>query len=174
MSTGSVVSRANRPPLKRAQSVSSLLKEMLGKPGFGEQINRHQAWLVWDEIVGKQIAARARPLRLRKGVLEIAVDHPVWMQQLQMMKPQILSKIQKKVPAAGITDLYLRKTARPMTPAAPVPTPEKAQPLKDIELNDSELFQIDELVKDISNPELQNELRQFFCLQAKLRKKRRT
>lgn len=169
------MNRAKRPPMKRAQSVSSLLKEMLDKPGFGEQITRHQAWLVWDKIVGKQIAARARPLRLRKGVLEIAVDHPVWMQQLQMMKPQILSKIQNKVPAAGITDLYLRKTTgQASAPASPAATPKKTQPLKNIELNASELAQIDELVKDIADPELQNELRQFFCLQSKVRKKRST
>ena len=166
------MNRTRRPPLKRAQSVSSLLKEMLGKPGFGEQITRHQAWLVWDKIVGKQIATRARPLRLRKGVLEVAVDHPVWMQQLQMMKPQILAKIQDEVPSAGITDLYLRKTAQVTAPAATAPAPDKSQPLEGIELNENEQSRIDELVKDITDPGLQHELRRFFILQSKLSKKR--
>ena len=166
------MTRSKRPPLKRAQSVSSLLKEMLAKPGFGEQITRHQAWLIWDKIVGKQIAARARPLRLRKGVLEIAVDHPVWMQQLQMMKPQILAKIQDKAPSAGINDLYLRRTTQLAPPGPQTSTPEKSKPLDGIEISDIERSHIDELVQRIADPELQDEMRHFFTLQAKLGKKR--
>jgi len=101
--------------MKKAERVSSLLKQILGQPGFGEQITRHQAWLVWDQLVGEQIAARARPLKLRKGVLEVQVDHPVWMQQLQMLKPKILEKINAKIPNAGITDIYLRQTRSSQT-----------------------------------------------------------
>lgn len=166
------MSTGKRPPLKQAQSINALLKEMLGKPGLGEQITRHQAWLIWDKIVGKQIAARARPLRLRKGVLEIAVDHPVWMQQLQMMKTQILAKIQEQTPKAGITDLYLRKAGHSTTPTPAATTPAKSPPLEDIKLSAAERSHIDHLVNHIENPELQQELRRFFCLQAKLQRKR--
>lgn len=166
------MSNSKRPRLKQAQSVNSLLKEMLGKPGFGEQINRHQAWLVWDKIVGDQIAARARPLRLRKGVLEIAVDHPVWMQQLQMMKVQILARIQEQVPKAGITDLYLRKAGHSAAVAKTSTAPQKSPPIEDINLSNAERSHIDQLVQHIENPELQQELRRFFCLQAKLQRKR--
>ncbi|MBD1400166.1 DciA family protein [Pelovirga terrestris] len=162
---------SKRPRLQQAQSVNALLKEILAKPGLGEQITRHQAWLVWDKIVGRQIAARARPLRLRKGVLEIAVDHPVWMQQLQMMKTQILAKIQQQIPKAGITELYLRKTGHPPTTGQPRTAPQKAPPLEDIKLSAAERSHIDHLVKNIENPELQGELRRFFSLQAKLHKK---
>jgi len=166
------MSNSKRPRLKQAQSVNSLLKEMLGKPGLGEQISRHQAWLVWDKIVGDQIAARARPLRLRKGVLEIAVDHPVWMQQLQMMKTQILAKIQEQVPKAGITDLYLRKAGHSTATAQVGKAPQKSPPIEDIKLSNAERSHIDHLVERIENPELQQELRRLFCLQAKLHRKR--
>jgi predicted nucleic acid-binding Zn ribbon protein len=167
------MSYGKRPRLKQAQSVNSLLKEMLDKPGLGEQITRHQAWLVWDKIVGSQIAARARPLRLRKGVLEIAVDHPVWMQQLQMMKTQILAKIQEQVPKAGITDLYLRKAGHSASVAPAKTAPQKSPPLEDVKLSSAERSHIDHLVNHIENPELQQELRRFFCLQAKLQRTRK-
>lgn len=152
------MSSSKRPRLKQAQSVNTLLKEMLAKPGLGEQITRHQAWLVWDKIVGNQIAARARPLRLRKGVMEIAVDHPVWMQQLQMMKLQILTKIQKQFPKAGITDLYLRNASHSTTPAPVSTALPKPPPLDEVKLSSAERSHIDHLVKDIENPELQQEL----------------
>jgi len=52
------MSSSKRPRLKQAQSVNTLLREMLAKPGLGEQITRHQAWLVWDKIVGNQLTQR--------------------------------------------------------------------------------------------------------------------
>lgn len=166
------MSAARRPPLKQAQSITSLLGEMLKKPGIGEQITRHQAWLIWDQIVGKQIAARARPLRLRQGTLEIQVDHPVWMQQLQMMKTQILDKINERVPAAGITDLYLRKAHYPGAAARKTPPAKKSQEWQTIELSAAESGRIDSLLEQIADPELKEELRRLFSMQMKLQKER--
>lgn len=166
------MSAAKRVPLKQAQTIKSLLKEMLDKPGIGEQITRHQAWLVWDQLVGKQIAARARPLRLRKGVLEVQVDHPVWMQQLQMMKPQILEKITEKVPQAGITDIYLRKGSSPAARKTPEPPEGASKQWLRTTLSDEEQRRIDGQLEAISDPELQQELRRLFSFQLKLDKNR--
>ncbi len=127
--------KSKRPPMKKAQRVGSLIKDILGKPGLGEQLSRHQAWLIWDQIVGEQIATRARPLKLRKGVLEVQVDHPVWMQQLHMLKPKILEKINTILPNAEITDIYLRQTktlggqAQPRPPKVQNPCPGKKSSL---------------------------------------------
>ncbi len=159
--------------MKYAERVSSLLKQLLDQPGIGEQITRHQAWLVWDKLVGEQIAARARPLRLRKGVLEVQVDHPVWMQQLQMMKPQILEKITARIPNAGITDIYLRQARnnqgyRPpkinKSPAAPAWTK--------TELTAEEKETIEAELEKIDNQEVKEEMRRLFTLQKQLDKER--
>ncbi|SEA24013.1 Protein of unknown function [Desulfuromusa kysingii] len=166
--------RSDRPPMKHAEKVSFLLKRILGQPGFGEQLNRHQAWLVWDQLVGEQIAARARPFKLRQGVLEVQVDHPVWMQQLQMMKPQILEKIAAKIPNAGITDIYLRQTRKPQTysPKKQKTTPEP-QPWEGMELTEAEKDSIEEKVSPIANMELRHELRKLFTRQKQLDKCRK-
>lgn len=165
--------QSERAPMKKAEWVGSLLKQILGQPGFGEQITRHQAWLIWDQLVGEQIAARARPLRLRKGVLEIQVDHPVWMQQLQMMKPQILEKIGSKIPNAGITDLYLRQTRSSQT-YQPHKTRRISEPppWTKIELTDAEKDFIEEELSPVNNSELKHELRKLFTRQKQLDKKR--
>ncbi|WP_321370021.1 DUF721 domain-containing protein [uncultured Desulfuromusa sp.] len=165
--------RSDRPPMKHAEKVGFLLKQILGQPGFGEQLNRHQAWLVWDQLVGEQIAARARPFKLRKGVLEVQVDHPVWMQQLQLMKPQILEKIEAKIPNAGITDIYLRQTRNAQTyhPQKAKTAPEPP-PWVDMELTDSEKKSIEEKLSPIKNVELKHELRKLFTRQKQLDKTR--
>ncbi|MCF6267650.1 MAG: DUF721 domain-containing protein [Desulfuromusa sp.] len=165
--------RSDRAPMKQAERVGSLIKQILGQPGFGEQITRHQAWLVWDQLVGEQIAARARPLKLRKGVLEIQVDHPVWMQQLQMMKLQILEKINAKIPNAGITDIYLRQTRSSQThqPLKIQQTPEPPAWTK-IELTDAEKKLIEEELSPVKNSELKHEMRELFTRQKQLDKVR--
>jgi len=165
--------RSDRPPMKQAERVGSLIKQILGQPGFGEQITRHQAWLVWDQLVGEQIAARARPLKLRKGVLEVQVDHPVWMQQLQMMKPQILEKINAKIPNAGITNIYLRQTRGSQThqPLKTQQTPEPPSWTK-IKLTDAEKESIEEELFPVKNSELKQQMRELFTRQKQLDKVR--
>ncbi len=163
----------DRAPMKKAERVGSLLKQMLNQPGIGEQITRHQAWLIWDQLVGEQIAARARPLRLRKGVLEVQVDHPVWMQQLQMLKPKILEKINEKIPNAGITEIYLRK-AGSTNKNRDLPVKKESGPpaWTKKELTCAEREIIDKELEQISDPELHKELCSLFTLQKKLDKER--
>ena len=164
-----------RPRMKKAEKVGGVLNQVLGNQGLADQLNRYQAWLVWDQLVGKQIAQRARPLRLRQNVLEVEVDHPVWMQQLQMLKPKILEKIQQQIPNAGITDIYLRKANKPLTVNRPQPQePVQPQKWKSIELSAAEKQQIEAEIGALDDQELRDELRQLFTLQKQLDKERRS
>ncbi len=164
--------RTDRPPMKRAEKVGSLLKQLLGQPGLGEQLTRHQAWLIWDQLVGKQIAAHARPLKLRKGVLEVQVDHPVWMQQLQLLKPQILQKITAQIPNAGITDIYLRQTRNCQSYQPRDKTKQEPPEWTQNKLSATEKEAIESELKNLDNPAVKNELRKLFTRQKLLNKGR--
>ena len=166
------MSSKERPPLKHPLGIASVLKELLGDREVGDQLTRHQAWLVWDKLVGPQIAARARPLRLRKGVLEVQVDHPVWMQQLQMMKTLLLEKISTALPEAGITDIYLRKSSKPLSPPPTPQKPELSRPWQQIDISREELSRLDRQVAHIDNIEVRRELRRLLLQQMKLDKSR--
>ena len=163
----------DRPPMKKAEKVGSLLKQLLRQPGVGEQISRHQAWLIWDQLVGEQIAQRARPLRLRKGVLEVQVDHPVWMQQLQMLKPKILEKINAKIPAAGIDDIYLRQSKTPQA-RHQYRTQHISEPPRwtKVELTRAEKEEIEAALDQVADAELREELLRLFTRQKQLDKDR--
>lgn len=161
---------SKRPPMKQAERIGGLLKQVFGARGMEERLNRYQAWLIWDQVVGKQIAARARPLRFRQGVLEVQVDHPVWMQQLQMLKPQILEKLNRQLPNAKIEDIFLRKAPTPYAVKPQVPAPIKLQLA---ELTDAERQQIDQLLEPLADPELRDEMRRLAILQKRLNKGRR-
>ena len=161
---------SKRPPMKQAERVGSLLKRVLGERGMDDRLNRYQAWLIWDQVVGQQIAARARPLRFRQGVLEVQVDHPVWMQQLQMLKPQILDKLNRQLPSAKIEDIFLRKAPTPYAARKQqVPAPIKR---KLAELTAAERERIDAVLEPLDDPELRDEMRRLAILQKRLNKGR--
>ncbi len=162
--------RDKRPPMKHAERAGSLLQNMLNQSELGDQLSRHQAWLIWDKLVGKQIAMRARPLRIRKGILEVQVDHPVWMQQLQMLKPQILKRLEEMAPNAGISDIYLRQTSRASKTVAPAVKTQAELPgwLKE-ELSADDAKAIDAELRSITDPALKAEMRKVYMRHAQLR-----
>ena len=163
------MSRTERPPLKQAEAVGSLLKKLLGDKGLDARLPRYQAWLVWDKVVGEQIARRARPLRIRDRVLEVRVDHPVWMQQLQMLKPQILKKLHAQLPDCDIEDIYLRRGN--LKPTATV-TEEQTPDWQSESLSTTELAEIEQSLTPLQNKDLKEEIRRLFIRQKKLDKAR--
>lgn len=163
------MSRHERPKLKQAEAVASLLKKLLGDKGLDDRLPRYQAWLVWDKVVGEQIAKRARPLRIREKVLEVRVDHPVWMQQLQMLKPQILKKLHEQLPDCDIEDIYLRRgTPQPHA----VPTEEPKIDWGKEKLSNTELTEVEKSLAGLKDGDLKDEMRQMFVRQKKLNKAR--
>jgi len=47
----------------------------------------------WESIVGSQVASRARPVKLKKGVLTVHVYDSIWKHHLELYKEEILQKI---------------------------------------------------------------------------------
>jgi hypothetical protein len=62
----------------------------------------------WKDLVGEDIASHARATDIRRGALLVEVDHPGWMQIIQMKQSFILKSIEKKYPELGIRVLHLR------------------------------------------------------------------
>ncbi len=162
------MSRESRPKMRKAARVGGLLEEVLHARGFEDKIREYRTWLIWDETVGPQIAARARPLRIRDGVLEIRVDQPVWMQQLQLMKPMLLGRLNDRLGGAVLRDLFLRQGKNP--PVAP-PAPPSAPPswLK-IELDSREQEEIEATLAALDDPALKKQLHRILTRQKQLTK----
>ncbi|MCF6178966.1 MAG: DUF721 domain-containing protein [Geopsychrobacter sp.] len=159
--------RDERPKLKQAEAVAELLKKVLGDKGLDERLPRYQAWLVWDKVVGKQIASRAQPLRIREKTLEVRVDHPVWMQQLQMLKPQILRKLHAELPHCDIEDIYLRRgNPGPQT----IQVEENFIDWQKEHLTEAEQKTLEQSLAGLQDNELKNEMRRLFIRQKKLSK----
>lgn len=94
-----------RRRLKAPQLLKDVLAQALDKWDLSLDFRRHEAAERWPEIVGEKIAGKSRPKNLQGEVLVVEVDHPAWVTELNLLKPQILGKIKKSHPRAGIKNL---------------------------------------------------------------------
>jgi hypothetical protein len=70
-----------------------LLRGTLGAAGLEPTSDVWQLGEIWSAALGAQIASRATPVRLARGELLIAVAEAVWRQELQLLAPQIMAKL---------------------------------------------------------------------------------
>ena len=62
----------------------------------------------WEELVGPQVAAHARPLSLPGKVLVVAVDDPAWATQLRLLSASLLARLGELAGAGVITSIEVR------------------------------------------------------------------
>lgn len=160
-----------RPPMPRASSAGALLRELLGRWGMEAKMREYRAWAVWDEVVGPQIAARARPAKIRNGVLEVRVDQPVWMQQLQLMKPKILSRLNERLGESVIADIYWRRGRLEQSGTAANPGSGLSSNRRKVPLDPEEHSAIEAALAPVTDPEVRQGLRSLFSRQLQSAKK---
>lgn len=159
--------RRKRPPMRRAAPAGELLEKLLQNYGLDKRLQQYRALLIWDEVVGPQIAARARPSKIRGSILEVCVDQPAWMQQLQLMKPQILKKLNDQLGEGEIKEIFLKKGKIPPrieTATAPPPAWKAAR------LEPKEKQEIADMLAVIEDPDLRARLERMLGKQARLLK----
>jgi predicted nucleic acid-binding Zn ribbon protein len=59
----------------------------------------------WPQAVGEMIAAEARPTAERGGVVTISCSASVWAQELDLMAPQILEQLNRRLGGPSVTRL---------------------------------------------------------------------
>jgi len=156
------MSAGRRPRRSRTAAIGGVLHDLLQQRGVAERLREYKAWQIWNDVVGPQIAARAQPCRIRDGVLEVRVDQAVWMQQLQLLKPKILSRLNERLGGPIFADMFLRRGR----PEPPPPRRESRAPLPPLAPADAE--RIESILKDLVDPELRAHLRRLLQRQARL------
>ena len=66
---------------------------------------------VWPDAVGDVIAAQAEPTGEREGVLTVTCSSAVWAQELDLMGPELVGRINAALGAESVRSL--RCSARP-------------------------------------------------------------
>ena len=106
----------------RPRRVAETLQRLLQRIDPDRRLRVYEVWTFWEEEVGETIAARAEPAGFRRGVLSVRVNGHAWMQELQFMKETIREKLNARLGAELIRDIYFVSgsvTARVSVDASP-------------------------------------------------------
>ena len=110
--------------MKRPAVVSDLLSSLLRGTPAELRLKEGRIWLVWEDAVGSRIASHAQPAAFRNGVLTLHVDSAPWLQQLNFLKKDLISKVNAELEEELVTELQLKggkiRAASPATPPKPV------------------------------------------------------
>lgn len=93
---------------KKMDRLSVTLGKILKARGIEDRLHEYRVFSRWKEVAGQAIARHAEPRALRGGKLVLIVDSPAWMQQLSLMKPELIEKLNSNLGGKTIRDITLK------------------------------------------------------------------
>jgi predicted nucleic acid-binding Zn ribbon protein len=92
----------------KAVSIGDLLDRLLGQKSWQRGVQAARIRILWNEIVGPEIAARAQPQKLERGRLIVHCDHDVWRTELMYLKPELLKRIAEVMGDGVVKEIFLK------------------------------------------------------------------
>lgn len=140
--------------------ISMGLTRLLDNWGLTDSFRVASALRAWSEIVGPAIAQVARPLRIDKETLWIAVKSQAWAQELNFQKTVILQRLNERIGYERFQNLRFTVRAQ-LPPARNTPAPDTENPIRkpaDIELSETERRDVEELFANVQEERLRTAL----------------
>jgi len=91
-------------PRAGPRKIGQVVSELMTQSGFA-RVHATSMEDVWREAVGEAAARYARPGKIRRGVLEVAVANSTMVQELVFQKAELLTSIRRLLPDTPIRDL---------------------------------------------------------------------
>ena len=131
---------------KRLDRLSYTLGSMLKARGLGSRLSEYRVFGQWEKSVGPVIARHAQPQAVRGKKLTLVVDSPAWMQQLSLLKPEIVEKVNRTLGKETIKDITLR-----LGEIESRERPAEEPPVRTV-LGQDEREKIEDYVRGVSDP----------------------
>lgn len=87
------MSRTRNSSAGQPQTVGDLVGRFLSRSGLAPKVEAAGAVLEWPTLVGPQIAAVTEALRVTEGTLFVAVRTSAWMNELNMMRGELMRRV---------------------------------------------------------------------------------
>lgn len=91
--------------MSHLRKVGDVLRDFLKARGWPTEDPYAPLFRGWEDIAGRELGSRSRVVEVEDGVLVVEVDHPGWLQMLQLRKRAILEAARKAVRGGRIEDL---------------------------------------------------------------------
>lgn len=89
------------------KKLGGVLEAVVSRLGLRRDLDDYRIFEAWERVVGEQIARNAQPVRLDAKRLVINVKNAVWMQELALLRADILRRINEWMGREVVQDLFL-------------------------------------------------------------------
>jgi len=79
------------------QHIQVAIQNFLKKSGLNSGVEQQEALKIWGETVGNKISKNTEPMSVKNGILVIKTTNPVWKQELQIQKTEIIKKLNNRL-----------------------------------------------------------------------------
>lgn len=93
---------------KQPLALDAALSDLAGSLGITRKLREYSVITSWQALVGEQIARVAKPQRVEKGVLLVAVESAPWRAELTLRRREIIEKINTSIGKKAILDIKFR------------------------------------------------------------------
>jgi hypothetical protein len=112
---------SNDDPVPRR--LRDILDPLARRVGIDAGVVTGRVWSEWDGIVGQDIAEHAQPTSLRRGVLRVRTDSPVWATELTYLSEEIRRRVNERLGRDEVTVVKIWTAPGTLRRATPSPGP---------------------------------------------------
>mgnify|MGYP001211034364 FL=1 len=87
------------------EHIGKALGEFIKDSKIEKGLEQNKATMIWPEVVGKKIADNTEVCSVESGVVLVKVKTPVWRQELQLQKHDIINQLNKTLTKKTIKDI---------------------------------------------------------------------
>jgi hypothetical protein len=142
---------------KKLDRLSSTLGRMLKARGLQGQLSEYRIFGQWEQTVGAVIARHAQPQGVRGKKLFLSVDSPAWMQQLSLLKPEIIEKVNRNLGKDAIKEIALK-----LGEIVPMKGPQAEEAPARLPLNAEEREKIEQYMREVHDPDVREAIRRVI------------
>lgn len=89
------------------EHLGHLINDLIRSYGLEKKVQEYEVMARWEEIVGEKIARRTQPLRISSGKLFVQTKNAAWRNELFLLKPRIIEKINSSLGRELVKDIIL-------------------------------------------------------------------
>jgi predicted nucleic acid-binding Zn ribbon protein len=88
--------------------LTQLLAEILKKPEASRVIRSGLIVLLWEESISQEIAKQTEAVKVKNRILYVNAKSPVWAQELNFLKKEIMDRINEKAGFMAVKDIRFK------------------------------------------------------------------
>lgn len=150
--------------------LSDVLDKTLNKPGLKKAFRENKVLFVWNRAVGESIAANAKPIFIKDGVMTVETRNHAWSQELSLISGKILDAINEAIGKKVISALRFQLAEGEFTPLVSEEEEPRKSSLGQEELDPEIEQEIDSMLSSIEDADYKEALRNLMRRGANLEK----